>query len=1073
MKRTLAFCLVCLFCVCYIYAQNKKYVESESYKYNMDYVDALTNRTDFYYISGNLEKAIQIEKEKLDILVYLLDNDSIHKVFYDKYNIEYCSTLKNLATTCEKMGEFPQMLYYCGMHTKSCRQYYGEKSKEYIEALSFQAFCYYEDGDYNKAVDIELKALSIQENENVVDSVAYARSLRNMAVYNGHLGNYSDAIKYAERSVVYLQNDKGNKLYGDAMSQLANCYIYVGNYDKAKNILNTLLVESRYNIKYDSSYFIYCLANCYYGAGEYNEAIRLYNEVLRYEEQNSDMANLKTASIYDNLAMSYASLEQFRDAIKSMEKSADITKAILGEDNIKYANSLINLGYIYRCVGEYDMAINYHEKALKIAEKEKDTNIFYVEALHYAFWNYIYKDANHALNLALEAYKLLKNFNSQITNTHFVCLRNLLIAYIGIGDYDKARKLLGTDFESSEMKQYLQENKRDYFKFLDMKSEFYHTLKDYKKAVNIDKQIISSIDFNNEQFDNSFVNLLKNYLALGDTSNIFRMLNQYDFVGKMYRRAYSNIISLTTKYTHSYWDIYSKIFADLLPVLANFSNNENAISMTYNYSALFAKGILLRENLKMSNAVKNSNNAILQNKYKQYQESLAFLNKSNVDNHKADSLYRVISDMEDEIKQMVLSKNVMDNSFVTWKDVQRCLKKHDVAIEYLSFPYGEDDHYYIALVLKDDYSCPHLHKLFAESELDSILSMTNYNPYQLYRIIWEALESELENIDNIYFSPSGRLYNIGIEYLPNKVGEPLYDNYNVYRLSSTQELLNLSNNNSFQKAVLYGGLDYDVEFSELQSEIQGINNEDQAILLRGGLRDSLSQRGGFEPLYNSGYEIKDIANILQENNISCKTYDGIHGTEESFKNLSEQRINILHIATHGMYIGEKEKENDTNHIFSFILPENKIESTPEDIALTRSFLVMSGGDMLPHRQVVPVGIEDGIITAEEISRLEFKDLNLVVLSACQSGLGDVSKEGVIGLQRGFKKAGANTILMSLDKVDDEATKILMVDFYRNLMNGKTKQQSLKDAQKHLRLVDNGKYDKPEYWASFIMLDGIN
>ena len=81
--------------------------------------------------------------------------------------------------------------------------------------------------------------------------------------------------------------------------------------------------------------------------------------------------------------------------------------------------------------------------------------------------------------------------------------------------------------------------------------------------------------------------------------------------------------------------------------------------------------------------------------------------------------------------------------------------------------------------------------------------------------------------------------------------------------------------------------------------------------------------------------------------------------------------------------------------------------------------------------------------------------------------------GVYGLQRGFKKGGAKTILMSLDKVDDEATQILMVEFYRNLMGGKTKLQSLKDAQKHLRQVENGKYDDPKYWASFIMLDGLN
>ena len=79
----------------------------------------------------------------------------------------------------------------------------------------------------------------------------------------------------------------------------------------------------------------------------------------------------------------------------------------------------------------------------------------------------------------------------------------------------------------------------------------------------------------------------------------------------------------------------------------------------------------------------------------------------------------------------------------------------------------------------------------------------------------------------------------------------------------------------------------------------------------------------------------------------------------------------------------------------------------------------------------------------------------------------------MGLQRGFKIAGANTILMSLGKVDDEATRILMIEFYRNLMSGKTKHQSLKDAQRFLRQVENGKYDKPEYWASFILLDGMN
>ena len=117
---------------------------------------------------------------------------------------------------------------------------------------------------------------------------------------------------------------------------------------------------------------------------------------------------------------------------------------------------------------------------------------------------------------------------------------------------------------------------------------------------------------------------------------------------------------------------------------------------------------------------------------------------------------------------------------------------------------------------------------------------------------------------------------------------------------------------------------------------------------------------------------------------------------------------------------------------------------------------------------------DGIISALDVSKMIFKSLDLVSLATCESALGEYSDDdGILGLQKSFKKAGAKTILMSLDKVDDEATQILMVEFYRNLLEGKSKCQSLKDAQKHLRQIEDGKYDDPKYWASFIMLDGVN
>ena len=148
--------------------------------------------------------------------------------------------------------------------------------------------------------------------------------------------------------------------------------------------------------------------------------------------------------------------------------------------------------------------------------------------------------------------------------------------------------------------------------------------------------------------------------------------------------------------------------------------------------------------------------------------------------------------------------------------------------------------------------------------------------------------------------------------------------------------------------------------------------------------------------------------------------------------------------------------------------------TQKDYSLFFSGLLFAGANNAWTGKEVSYGVEDGIMTADEISRIDLVGNKIVVLSACNTGLGDIDNvDGIFGLQRGFKKAGANTILMSVDKVDDEATRLFMVEFYRNLMNGETKQQSLKKAQRYLRQVDNGKYNNPIYWTSFIMLDGLD
>lgn len=374
---------------------------------------------------------------------------------------------------------------------------------------------------------------------------------------------------------------------------------------------------------------------------------------------------------------------------------------------------------------------------------------------------------------------------------------------------------------------------------------------------------------------------------------------------------------------------------------------------------------------------------------------------------------------------------------VNWKNIQKELREGEVAIELISPVTPENDNIvFYALTLKSGYSAPHMIKLFNILQIqDSLNTCTTQKEKDIIigKLIWKNLRKELVGVKKVYFSPTSFLHNIAIEYLPINDFEYYSDSLEFYRLSSTIELTKSRTKKRYKRATLYGGLEY-------ENDLNYKNKENKHKI----------DRSGFEPLYNTINEITMIRDILEGSGIKCVSFSGTDGDKASIYKLSGQDFDILHLATHGIWVKTG-------------LPLD------EDIPLSNSFLALSKAN-----NYFDKASNNGIVTALEISALDFTNLDLVILSACESALGEFGfDDGILGLQRGFKKAGANTIIMSLDKVDDEATMILMVEFYRNLMSGKTKHQSLEDAQQSLRKVENGKYDNPKYWASFIMLDGIN
>ena len=401
-------------------------------------------------------------------------------------------------------------------------------------------------------------------------------------------------------------------------------------------------------------------------------------------------------------------------------------------------------------------------------------------------------------------------------------------------------------------------------------------------------------------------------------------------------------------------------------------------------------------------------------------------------------------------------------SFHTWRDVQSRLAKQDVAIEFATCCSDGITVSYAAHVLRDGWDRPQTFYLGTQEQFNEIMKMGS-KAYRdndaIYNLIWKKLEPILNGVKNVYFSPYGVISQINIEVLVDKKGKPVNKVYNIFRISSTGDLCEETKPFKATSATLFGGLNYDMSTSELVSVSRAYT---QSVSIEESLPTfgTNQTRKGWSYLPGTKREIDEISKILDSKKVERIVFTQSHGTEEAFKAMSGRSTPLLHIATHGFYLSEKDAARNNPSLLS--REGNDTHSYP----LRRCGLILSGGQHAWLGEELPKGIEDGILTGEEIAGMNLSETDLVVLSACQTGLGDITRDGVYGLQRAFKIAGVGTIIMSLWEVNDDATELMMTQFYTALSSGKSKRNSFDSAISAVKKRFSG----PEYWAAFIMLD---
>lgn len=218
-------------------------------------------------------------------------------------------------------------------------------------------------------------------------------------------------------------------------------------------------------------------------------------------------------------------------------------------------------------------------------------------------------------------------------------------------------------------------------------------------------------------------------------------------------------------------------------------------------------------------------------------------------------------------------------------------------------------------------------------------------------------------------------------------------------------------------------------------------------------------KNGAAKLPSKMREIDSIQFMLKQMQVPVTTTVGSRATEEAFKALNGKSPKVLHLATHGFFlpISQSKTTNDLHLANAFTMQQDPMFS---------SGLMLAGGNYAWKGGVVPLAKEDGILTAYELAQMDLSNTELMVLSACETALGDLQgTEGVIGLQRAIKLAGVKQMIVSLWKVPDKETVELMTMFYRNWLTGQTTRQALRNAQ--LKMKD--KYS-PFYRAAFVLIE---
>ena len=1010
---------------------------------------------------------------------------------------KYGQSAQMLAELHNKLGQFDEALPLLLAAVDIVEKTAGTDNVQYGYAISGLAGIYHSMGAYDKALPLLESAVENAEKWLGKDDPEYGSRLNSLANLYYYMGAYDKALPMFIASVENAEKTLGkdHPEYGSRLNGLASLYHWMGAYDKSLALFIESVANAEKHLGKRHPEYVSRLGNLatlYEKTGAYDKALSLLTEALETTASTQGKDHPDYGRLLNTLVVLYYGMGEFEQAIAACLESLANGEINLGKDHSEYGVRLNNLAQLYLAIGQYDKALPLNLQALENAERsfgrqhsEFGTRLNNLAALYEGMGEY-----EKALPLYLES---IENTVNSLGKQHWLYgnrLINLAYLYRKMGAYDKALPLYFEALENVEKA--LGKEHASYGAYLSSLALLYNNLGEHHKALPL-LQEAAAVTSNALGVEHPKYEAMLNYLAMayaaaGDYASALQpadsalqlmrhlLTRSVKFSSERDLAAYLKRESANLAHIPSW--LHSGLFPDYL--------NEMVCN-----DILFQKGFLLHaaarlRRLSATTPAADSLSSSLRSYYVQLSRVYA----------KPPAQRTGVAELEEKVDllEAELSRTVAGYAEalqqVRWREVQAALAVDEMAIEFIRFPIlfpaNTDSFYYGALLIRPGFDAPRYVPLFAESALSRLLAgnVVRKSAYanelygwgnqgalspdslhtSLYELVWKNIDQTgLDGVSTVYYAPSGVLHRLNLGAIALDETTILANRFRLIALNSTRQLVVPAQFSAAAKdAVLIGGVEYNLAVDAVaeQPVASAGSRSIESFWSEGDTRSS-----GWKTLRWTAVEVDRVANLLQKHAYTSQRYTGRAATEEAFKQLGKEKPSprILHVATHGFFFP------DPVTVFPDVVEARQRAFKWSEHPMIRSGLIMAGANFAwVHGHPPAPEQEDGVLTAYEISQMNLSNTELVVLSACETGLGDLQgNEGVYGLQRAFRIAGAKYLIMSLWQVPDQQTMEFMSTFYRCWLD---EGMSIPDAFHKTQQLMRELFVSPYAWAGFVLIE---